>query len=204
MTVNYSIRANVIDIRKDSPKSVDVFLVDTNVWYWMTYSKASRTALPYQISYYPAYIGKALTSKSQLCQCGLSLEELSHRIEKTEYDIFARTQSTLRPKEYRHNYPAERLNVVTEIQAAWGQVKSMAKTVDVTIDTASTERALTRMASEPLDGYDLFILEAISQAGIINVITDDGDYATIPGIQLFTANNNVIESARNQGKLIGR
>lgn len=204
MAVNYAIRSNVVDIRKDSPKSEDVFMVDTNVWYWMTYSKASRTAWPYQISHYPAYIGKALASKSQLCKCGLSLEELSHRIEKTEYDIFARTQSKLRPKEYRHNYPAERLNVVTEIQAAWGQVKSMAKAIDVTIDTNSTDRALTRMASEPLDGYDLFILEAISQAGIVNVITDDGDYVTVPGIQLFTANKNVIKTARNQGKLIGR
>jgi hypothetical protein len=205
MAVNYTIRANVVDIRKDSPTEKDVFLVDTNVWYWMTYSKASQTAKPYQINDYPAYIDKALASKSQLCKCGLSLEELSHRIEKTEFDIFALTQSSsLWPKEYRHNYPTERLNVVTEIQAAWGQVKSMAKAVDVTIDTDSTDRALLRMADEPLDGYDLFILEAISQAGIFNVITDDGDYATIPGIQLFTANINVIKTARNQGKLIGR
>ncbi|MDD5757991.1 MAG: hypothetical protein PHI06_02795 [Desulfobulbaceae bacterium] len=204
MSVNYTVQANVIDIRHDTPKPEDVFLVDTNVWYWMTYTKASQTARPYQIRDYPSYIGRALSTRSQLCKCGLSLEELSHRIEKTEYDIFARTQSTIRPKEYRHNFPAERLSVVTEIQAAWGQVKSMAKAVDVTIDMDSTDRALTRMASDPLDGYDLFILEALSQAGIVNVITDDGDYAIIPGIQLFTANNNVIESARKQGRLIGR
>lgn len=205
MAANYTIKANVVNIRQDTPKPEDVFLVDTNVWYWMTYTKASQTAIPYQIRDYPTYIGKALASKSQLRKCGLSLEELSHRIEKTEYDIFKRSQAQLiKPKEYRHNHPAERNNVVTEIQAAWGQVKSMARAIDVTIDTDSKDRALTRMASEPLDGYDLFILEAISQAGIVNVITDDGDYATVPGIQLFTANNNVIKTARNQGKLIGR
>jgi len=203
MAVNYTIQANVVDIRHDKPKTEDVFLVDTNVWFWMTYTKASQTADKYQIQYYPSYISKALSSKSQLCKCGLSLEELSHRIEKTEYDFFSYTR-TLTPKEYRHNYPRERATVVQEVQAAWGQVNSMANSIDVVIDRDSTDRALTRMATDPLDGYDLFILEAISQAGIVNVITDDGDYAMVPGIQLFTANKNVIESARNQGRLIGR
>jgi len=204
MAANYTIQANVVDIRHDTPKQEDVFLVDTNVWYWMTYTKASQTAIPYQIRNYPRYISRALSSNSQLRKCGLSLEELAHIIEGTERKIFQRTNPDIKTKEYRHNHPAERNNVVTEIQAAWGQVKSMATAIEITIDTDSTDRALTRMASEPLDGYDLFILEAVSQAGIVNVITDDGDYTTVPGIQVFTANNNVIETARNQGKLIGR
>lgn len=36
MSVNYTIRADVVDIRQDHPKPDDVFLVDTNVWYWLT------------------------------------------------------------------------------------------------------------------------------------------------------------------------
>lgn len=203
MAINYTIQADVIDIRQDTPKTEDAFLVDTNVWYWVTYTKASQTAQPYQIKDYPTYISRALSSKSQLFKCGLSLAELSHRIEKTEHEFFSYTR-TLTLKEYRHNYPQERATVVQEVQAAWGQVKSMANAVDITVNKDSTDRVLTRMASEPLDGYDLLILEAISQAGIVNVITDDGDYAMVPGIQLFTANHNVIEAARNQGRLIGR
>jgi hypothetical protein len=40
--------------------------------------------------------------------------------------------------------------------------------------------------------------------GIEQVITDDSDYATVPGIRVFTANSNVIKAARNQGKLLKR
>jgi hypothetical protein len=40
--------------------------------------------------------------------------------------------------------------------------------------------------------------------GVIQLITDDGDFATIPGIQVFTANRNVVTAARAQGKLLKR
>jgi predicted nucleic acid-binding protein len=80
----------------------------------------------------------------------------------------------------------------------------MSKSLDLTVNADLTDKALQRMATESLDGYDLFLLEAMSEAGIQNIITDDGDYATVPGIQLFTANKNVIKTARHQGKLVRR
>jgi predicted nucleic acid-binding protein len=107
------------------------------------------------------------------------------------------------PKEFRRN-SAERSNVVTEIQAAWGQVTAMSKMLDVTVNADATDRALQCMAAEPLDGYDLFFLEAMSKAGIVSIISDDGDYAAVPGIQVFTTNHNVIQAAKGQGKLLVR
>jgi hypothetical protein len=99
MAVNYTVRAKVIDIRRNNPKQKEAFLVDSNVWYWMTYTKASSSALaypalPYQTTRYPSYISKALSAKSQLYHCGLSLNELSHIIEGTERDIFKRSTPT--------------------------------------------------------------------------------------------------------------
>lgn len=41
MAVNYIVQADVIDITVDSPQKGDIFLVDTNVWYWLTYPPAS-------------------------------------------------------------------------------------------------------------------------------------------------------------------
>lgn len=155
----------------------------------------------YQITDYPTYISKSLSKKSLLLYCGLSLSELAHNIEQTEREIF---NSNLRPKEYRHNYPTERANVVAEIQAAWSQVTSIAVSTDITINEATTNTALTRFSTQPLDGYDLLILEAMEKAGIIQVITDDGDYITVPGIRVFTANQNAIAAASNQNKLLIR
>ncbi len=209
MAVNYNVLANVIDIRQDTPKLDDIFLVDTNVWYWLTYTRASQADYPprsYQINDYPTYISKALSAKSQLHRCGLSLAELAHRIEKTELEIYSKTTGfdKKKKKEFRHNYNLQRTNVVTEIQAAWGQVKTMAKTVEIQIDETIIDAALLRLSTQPLDGYDVFIIEAISGAGVIKVITDDGDYVTVPGLQVFTANQNVISAAQNQGKLLTR
>ena len=45
MAANIVIRADVVDISKDTPRNNENFLVDTNVWYWMTYSKASLYSL---------------------------------------------------------------------------------------------------------------------------------------------------------------
>jgi predicted nucleic acid-binding protein len=208
MPISYKIEAEVIDIKTDTPIQEDIFLVDTNVWYWMTYHRASSATRPpfsYQTNDYPTYISKVLTAKSKLVRCGLSLAELSHIIERTELEIYNRTAGQIRPKEYRHNIPTERNKVITEIKTAWGQVKSMASPLeDVIIDENTTDNALSRLDTQKLDGYDLFMLESIEKTGIVQIITDDGDFATVPNLKVFTSNQNVIQAAAAQGKLITR
>ncbi|MBI4653581.1 MAG: hypothetical protein HY752_01045 [Nitrospirae bacterium] len=207
MPVQYTITVDVIDLRNDTPRQDDLFLVDSNVWYWTTYSRvnlADTPPKPYQINDYPLYISKALSVKSNLFRCGLSFAELAHLIEKTERGIYIRANGAVSSKEYRHNCSSERANVVAEVQTAWNQVKTMSQIVELQIDETITDAALSRFSTQQLDGYDLFILEAISRARVVKVITDDGDYVTVPGIQVFTANQNVITAAQNQGKLITR
>jgi hypothetical protein len=53
MTINLNIKADIIDIRNDTPQQDDIFLVDTNVWIWQTYTNAGFVAKPYQLNYYP-------------------------------------------------------------------------------------------------------------------------------------------------------
>lgn len=127
-------------------------------------------------------------------------------IERSEYEIYKKTHGNLELKEYRHNLPAERANVVALVQLAWSQVQALAVPVDLTVNDTTINAALTRFSTQALDGYDLMILEAIGQAGTeaIKVITDDSDYATVPDIQVFTSNNSVITAARLQGKLLQR
>ncbi len=44
----------------------------------------------------------------------------------------------------------------------------------------------------------------MNKSGVTQVLTDDGDFCTVPGITLFTANRGVVEAARVQGKLVIR
>jgi predicted nucleic acid-binding protein len=203
MAINYTVQSEVVDITTDMPKAEDMFFVDTNVWYWMTYPKATSN-VPSQLAEYPGYLNKALSAGSTIHHSGLSLAELAHLIERTEREIYERTIGAIKTKEYRHNFPAERARVASEIQAAWGQVTNLAGPISITIDTLTTTAALNRCQAEKVDGYDLFILESMKNHSVVQVITDDGDFATVPGIQVFTANKNVIIAARSQGKLLTR
>ena len=44
----------------------------------------------------------------------------------------------------------------------------------------------------------------MDKAGVTKIITDDGDYVTVPGIKVFTANGGAIAAAISQGKLLVR
>jgi hypothetical protein len=207
MAISYAVQAEVIDIRVDRPKPTDIFLVDTNVWVWMTYSVASQTPNPPVQSppaAYPKYFKRALAARAKFRWCGLSLSELAHTIEKAEFDLFVATNPNTTLKEYRHNLPTERAHVVSEVQAAWGAVKQIASPVEVSICLATSDAALVRLSTQQLDGHDVFLLEAMNAANVGQLLTDDGDFCSVPGIQVFTANRQVIEAARNQGKLLAR
>jgi len=141
MPTNYVVAADVVDIRADVPQPTDVFVVDANVWFWMTYTRASmsqRGPRPYQLAAYPQFVQAALTAQATIHRCELTVAELAGLIEKTEFEIFTRSSGLqLKPKEYRHTVPGERQRVVGEIAAAWGSVVSMAWPLPVTVDEAA-------------------------------------------------------------------
>ena len=200
------IQADIIDIKTDTPQQSDIFFVDTNVWFWQTYTNAAFTAKPYQITDYPNYINKTLQNGATLTYSGLTLAELAHIIEETEYDIYVQSHPGLHFKKYRHDYPEERANLVTEVKWVWSQVKAIAIPIKLTVDDATTDAAIKLFTTQAVDGYDLLMLEAISiaGAGTVKIITDDMDYSVVPGIQVFTSNKYVIQDAAMQKKLVRR
>lgn len=202
MPKKHIVQADVIDISSDTPQKEDIFLVDTNVWYWLTYTSATFSA-PHQGTY-SNYIEDAVKTGATLCCSGLSLAELAHLIERNEKQLSI-TYKSINSKEYRHNYPLERAKVVSQVQNTWNQVQNTyAVLINLNLDQTTVNAALTRFSSQYLDGYDLFILESMCQESITKIITDDGDYVTVPGIQVFTASPEAIASAQTQAKPILR
>ena len=202
MAINLIVEAEVVDLMTDTPSVNDQFLVDTNVWIWFVYTQAGAFTKN-RSHYYLAYLNSCSNSDAELFHSNLSLSELSHIIERTEYDIYSNRGPAWQIKEFRHNL-VERMRVVNEINTAWAQVENLSAAMPATVDQPCVNASLTRLQSQKIDGYDLFILESMKAHGIEQVITDDSDYATVPGIRVFTANSNVIKSARNHGKLLKR
>jgi hypothetical protein len=203
----YTVRARVIDIRRDAPRPTDALLVDTNVWYWHAYSGAGAlpgSATPGQMTTYRDYLQDCIAAGATVHRTGLCLAELAHQIEQNERDAYASAVAAIATKDYRHNLPSERARVVQEVQDAWLQVKCQSQPLSLIIDDPTTDAALARFATQPVDGFDLFLLEAMSAVGVNQVLTDDGDYCTVPGIEVFTANPRVIAAARSAGLLVVR
>jgi hypothetical protein len=204
-----TIDADVIDLSYDTPRQSDIFLVDTNVWLWQTYAGSipRKPEIRAKIKIYTSYLKQARVMGATLAYSGLILAELAHVIERTERKIYEKQiGGRIDDKEYRHNCPNERANVVLEVDSAWRQIERFAVPVNLSVNDEITNAALARFKTQALDGYDLLILEAISRAdaGQVKIITDDMDYAVVPGIQMFTNNTLVLQQATTQNKLVVR
>ncbi|MFN7209707.1 MAG: PIN domain-containing protein [Aggregatilineales bacterium] len=197
------LRATIIDIRADAPRPSDVFLVDTNVLYWMCYSRARNpaSARRQRADAYSDYIKKARQAQSTLQLCVASLAELAHAIERDECEIYNQgLGASLSLKTYRRQ---KRDDVVEQVRSAWqlaesitnGRVLPAAPVVSKLYDT---------LASAAVDGYDLLIYHAALSAGIRQILTDDADYGEFADVQIFTANDSLIDLARAQNKLLRR
>jgi hypothetical protein len=203
-----TVRAEIVDIRPDIPKDTDRFLVDTNAWYWLFYARASQAPNApesYQVADYPTYVKEAIEANASLHCYALTFAELAHNIEKAEREICAdQANRPIPTKEFRHEYPNQHRRVMSLITDTWADVSGVSKLVDMALDTAFMQSALSRFPAVALDGYDLFMVEAALQSGLTQIITDDGDYATVAGLTVFTANERVLGAARAAGKLVIR
>lgn len=200
--------SSVVDIRKDNPKCSDSLFVDTNIWYFYA---SSHSSLPdtYQKRIYPRYISNMYKVKSNILRCELNLVELSNVLEKELYNIFltenALTSDIVSLKDFRYNYPDERNNFVAELCMSWDSIKDISKSFDVLIDESVSKSIIKETLNSYLDGYDLVYLDLIRKNNQKpNILTDDRDFATVPGITVFTANSKVIDAAKKKNLLITR
>lgn len=203
-----SVRARVVDIRTDTPRESDTFLVDTNAWYWLFYTRASLSPDPLdaaRLADYSSFLKSAIGAGSTLLCAGLTFSELAHNIERAELKIYeTQANKTISPKVFRHDYPMQRQRLVKLISEVWDDVLCVSTMTDLNLDSRFMESALQIFPSVGLDGYDLFMAEAALQAKTTNIVTDDGDFATVPGLTIFTANPRVIQSAEQARKLLVR
>jgi len=207
MPPTYAVRASVIDLRTDSPRPKDRLLVDTNVWALKHYPGAavSSGGVPtVQHAEYVPYFDRTIAAGAIRYRVVASLMELASLIDSKEPDFYVAGVGPKTLKEYRHNLPSERARVVAEIQRVWRKIEAHSEPLPLTLDDALARAASARLSADLVDGYDLALLEAMASAGVTQLLTDDGDFCTVAGIEVFTANPRVLAAARNQGRLVVR
>lgn len=184
---------NVIDI-----KNVDISLIkkqkfgiDTNILYWMHYSKGALKS-NYQTSMYPSFISDLIKSDNKLYTTVYNLSELLYIIERNEFQQYrSKKKLDITKKEYR-DIVVERRLLKTEYESVLGQVKSIYNIHEFEINIVGVDDFTTNLNEHLCDNFDYHIINELKLQGINNYITDDSDFKSISDINLYTANPNVI------------
>lgn len=206
-----TIRAKVVDVRSDTPKSSDVFYVDTNVWYWAAFPRfgllpTGKQPRAHQLTDYPAFLMKALMAGARLHYSPINFIELASIIESAEFEIHGGRKVHGDKKTFRHNCAAGRQQVVASVKSAWRQVQALGTCLPLKMQIGEKKISglMRDFQRDALDGYDLLALRQLKQAKITRCITDDGDFAQVAGLNLFTANPNVLSEAVANGQTLRR
>jgi predicted nucleic acid-binding protein len=180
--------------------------VDTNVWFWARYLPGGYSAAGFvaQVGQYAPYFTRLETAGATRYRTGLTYAELARAIEANEHDGYAIGVGPLPPKDYRHNVPTERARVVSEIERVWKLVRADSELLSLTLDDAATDSAHARLGAAALDASDALMLGAMLASGVTQILSDDGDFCTAAGIEVFTANARVLSAAAAQGRLVVR
>lgn len=197
------IQADVVDIRSDVPSPGDLFLVDSNIWIWLTYPPATIMAQPYQAIDYPEFISRAGSVGATLAHVGTAFAEIAFRIENIEFEAYKALHPNVHKKAFRRRTGARR-RVTRSIRASWEQMNQFSAPLDVSVSAVDMSSVVNMVLTLPLDGYDALFLHAAAREGIRDIISDDGDFAAVADIRLFTANRSVISAATAQGRLSTR
>ena len=215
MATKYRIAARIVDITKYRPQITDHLLVDTNIWFWHSYSRGtllnvSQTRID-QIEVYIDFVDELIKAKATLFSSELSFSELAYLIEQYEREFagFADRQA----KEFRHNFPDKRQKVVNRIKSVWGQIKSVSATFPqaLSIDPPLIENALLGLQTQRLDGYDFFLLEAARRNGVTQILltfplrsaSPDNRASYFPAQSHFLSDNTSSFYMKSSVKIIG-
>lgn len=188
--------ANVIDIKTidiGKVKTNAVFAIDTNALIWTHYSKASNPNLkihPYQVFEYPNFINKILSNGNKVITTNLNISEMCGVVEKNEFRIYKALNGIKKMsiKDYRKiatertMYKKELDTMIMEIESAYDKQIEIVK-----VDEKVISSFQANICTNTCDIFDYAIIEHLKCIGVNNFISDDKDFASIEGIELYTA-----------------
>lgn len=189
--------SNEYDIDTQDISTIDknvVFALDTNVLYWTHYSKASDPKLkahPYQVTKYPNFVEKLLENGNTLVTTIFNITELMHVVENSEFKIYNAVNTTYVKKKDFRNLESERLKYKSEIETMLLQVNSSYEGQIRVIDLKEEDinDFVANIDNNSCDVFDYVVIEHLKAMGISNFITDDRDFKTIDGINVYFAHN---------------
>ena len=179
-----------LDISKINSK--DIFALDTNILYWTHYSQASNPKLkihPYQVTKYPNFVEKLLDNGNTLVTTIFNITELMHVVENSEFLIYKETNNYRRGKKAFRKIASEREKYKSEIDSIIMQINESydGKIELVQFNEEDINKFVSNINNNSCDIFDYLVVEYLRNRGILNFITDDRDFKTVDGINVYYA-----------------
>lgn len=191
---------NVIDISTVKIENINqstYFYVDTNIWRWFTSVNADEAEHSNDYAAFANQINK--NSNTKMLYSHLTFSELTSVIENKYFKDykFSHKLSNLTKKQYR-SIPEQRDEVVQDISGSIDFISEVAESDDSFLEILNyinKEDYNEMLKKSTLDGTDILMALFMKQNGVKNIITDDRDYLSIGGINVFTYNQRAIKNA---------
>ncbi|MBX9694017.1 MAG: PIN domain-containing protein [Cyanobacteria bacterium] len=192
------VEATIYDINHDQPQKTDRFIVDANVWVWVTFSAYSLEERDAQRSMcYQNYLLSIRSCKAKVFHSPLQVSEVASVVENLLFDVYLKMPSanpSTKKKDFRQMLD-QRAKVVSEVNSCINIIRKVSGPLPLPDSTLLLDGMVDRFSRLPLDAYDAALLTQAEAAGIYQVITDDSDFAAVKGIQMYTCNERVLRSA---------
>lgn len=200
------VKAEIHDLSSIENYNGEPFLVDTNIWLWITYSKIMPTKpeLRDKVIQYTDKIMEMQREGALLVYSALTFSEVATNIEKQELaehissrnpDLnFRESKSKVfsKKKLFRNDINI-RNRVADEISASISQIVDLAdKQADDNLTKLTIEQFVKDIRETTLDGTDVLLKHIGVHDDIVNVVTDDKDYGSVDGLRVFTLNKELI------------
>ncbi|MCT4633150.1 MAG: hypothetical protein N4A76_10460 [Firmicutes bacterium] len=185
-------KCNILDITKIDASKInnETFGIDTNVLYWMHYSKGSY-ANNYQTSTYPKFLSDLIVAGNKLYTTMYNISELLYIIERNEYKQYKNNNNcNISKKKYR-GIANQRESLKKEYLSVLNQVESIYSIHDFEINIVGVKNFTAELSNHMCDNFDYQIIDELKKQGISNFITDDSDFKSIDDINLYTANSRI-------------
>lgn len=189
--------AKIIDIRTVDIDSIfpnEIFAIDTNVLLWSCYNNISHNALneyvsEYQTEFYPNFIQNLVENGNKLCTTNLNISELCSLIERNEFEIYKyRTRKRFFKKKKYRKIERERRRYKRKLDLTLDELhKTYISRVEVVVIPANYDSIFSQaIPIMTCDTFDYAVIEYLKSIGVTNYISDDKDFCTIDGINLYT------------------
>lgn len=174
------------------------FAVDTNVLLWLYYPGISNPLFnenPRRYRVYTEFINDLKESKCQLYTTTLNIAEFCSVVEKKEYKMFLAAngyydvnsnedipnikqfRKSQREREYYNSIINSSLDVLN---------KSFNGVEAINLTTTLIDNFSQNILNTLCDPFDYAVIEYLKSIGITNYISDDKDFYTVDGIDLYT------------------